>query len=927
MSENTESYEDKVKNSISLPKTEFPMRGKLPTTEPVRIDQWTKNQLYQKMVTNNTEKKFVMPDGPPYANGKLHLGHVLNKVLKDIIIKYKNMTGHSAAFIPGWDCHGLPIELKVTKKLGSKRKNMTDKQVRDLCRKEALTWVEIQKEQFIRLGILADWDKPYLTLNSNYEADEVRVLAKILDNGLLYRGEKPVNWCPTLQTALAAAEVEHMEHESPSIYLKFDVDQNLEKLGFKDGAADKPVSFVIWTTTPWTIPANYGICLNANYEYGIFDTGKDYIVMAKDLQESVEQNCEDLSLKLVHTVKGDTLDKMEAHHPFLNRTSLIMLGDHVTLEAGTGCVHTAPGHGLDDYHVGLKYDLPVSSPVGPDGKYTADVPDYEGISIWKANDLIVERTRESGHLIGYKKIKHSYPHNPRSKTPLIFRATPQWFIKMDGDTKLRENALEAIENKIAFIPDWGKQRLNAMVNNTPDWCLSRQRTWGVPIPVFYCKSCDHSLVKSEIMNTVADKMESSGEGIEAFFGAEDNEFTQGHSCENCGGKEFSPGKDILDVWFDSGVCHSAVQKKREGLAFPADIYLEGSDQHRGWFQTSLMSSMAAYDTPPYKALVTHGFVNDAQGYKMSKSKGNVIDPEKVIQQYGAEILRLWVAYEDYGQDVTVGNEMFKRISETYRRIRNTQRFMLGNLHDFELEKNKVNFNDMPALDQWALVRLNNLIEKCTKAYEDYNFYKVYHALNQFYTVELSATYLDIIKDRLYTGKVDGNKRRSSQTVVYQLVSVLGGIMAPILSFIAEETYEYLPQKDKSSIFLTEFPKINSSWKSEQIETDFETLLEVRSKISKELEALRSNKTIGSSLDASVKITANGETLKVLRKYESQLCELFIISQVELTEGAQLTIEPGSAKGHKCIRCWNYSEKLDSSTQWPKVCPKCIEALV
>ncbi len=927
MSEAPSSYDDKVKESILLPKTDFPMRGKLPTTEPKRIESWTKNNLYKKMVSHGGSKKFVMPDGPPYANGKLHVGHILNKVLKDIVIKYKNMTGHFAAFIPGWDCHGLPIELSVTKKLGSKRKDMSDKELRDLCRKEALKWVDVQRDQFIRMGVLAEWENPYLTLNPNYEADEVRVLAKILDNGLLYRGEKPVNWCPALQTALAAAEVEYADHTSPSIYLKFNVNDDLEKLGFKGGKADKTVSFLIWTTTPWTIPANYGICLNENFEYTVFDTGSDYIVMAKDLKESVEKDVDGLSLKEVHTVKGGELEKMAALHPFLDRSSLIILGNHVTLEAGTGCVHTAPGHGLDDYHVGLKYDLPVKSPVGPGGKFTSDIPDYEGISIWKANPLIIERTKESGHLLGHKDITHSYPHNPRSKTPLIFRATPQWFIKMDGDTGLRKRALDQVENNIQFYPSWGKQRLNAMVSNTPDWCLSRQRTWGVPIPVFYCKSCDHALVNSKIMNQVADVMESTKKGIEAFFDTDVSTFTEGHKCENCGEADFKAGKDILDVWFDSGVCHTAVQQKRDELDFPADIYLEGSDQHRGWFQTSLMSSMAAYDTTPYKALITHGFVNDAQGYKMSKSKGNVLDPEKVIQQYGAEILRLWVAYEDYGQDVTVGPEMMKRISETYRRIRNTQRFMLGNLFDFDPQKDKVDFKDLNALDQWALIKLNELVNKCTEAYEGFNFYKVYHAVNQFYTVDLSATYLDIIKDRLYTGKVDGNKRRSSQTVIYELLKNLSSLMAPILSFIAEETYEYIPGKKEESIFLTEFPKTNSDWSNDKILKDFEVLLNIRSQVSKNLETLRAEKTIGSSLEAHVKISADDNSLKVLKEYDSHLNELFIVSQISLASGTEISIESVKAEGEKCVRCWNYSNNLGSHKDWPNVCPKCVEALV
>tara|TARA_B100000749_G_scaffold280894_1_gene280508 strand:+ start:64653 stop:67421 length:2769 start_codon:yes stop_codon:yes gene_type:complete len=912
------------KDTINLPKTEFPMRGKLPQTEPVTIENWESNSIYQKMIEKNSaDNKFVMPDGPPYANGDIHLGHVLNKVLKDIVIKHRNMKGYRAAFIPGWDCHGLPIELKVTKKLGKKRREMTDADVRELCRKEALTWVDTQREQFKRLGVLADWDNPYLTLLPEYEAEEVRVLAKILENGKLYRGEKPVNWCPKLRTALAAAEVEYIDHVSPSIYVRFDVAEKTGPLA----NIDKPVGFVIWTTTPWTIPSNYAIALNEKFEYGLYDTGDSVIVLAKELAESFEKETE-ISLKEISVHQGSEFEGMSARHPFIDRESKIIFGHHVTLEAGTGCVHTAPAHGMDDYVVGLKYDLPVHSVVDPAGKFTSDLPEFEGVSIWDANDKICEKMKASDHLLGWSKLKHSYPHNPRTKSPLIFRATPQWFVRMDekeSDNSLRAKALHLAENEIEFVPKWGSARLKAMIENSPDWCLSRQRTWGVPIPVFYCEGCGESLCDSEIMHKVADLMESTGKGIEAYHSTSAEELVSGKACPSCGGKEFKKGNDILDVWFDSGVCHSAVQKKRGELAFPADIYLEGSDQHRGWFQTSLMSSVAAYNEAPYKALITHGFVNDADGYKMSKSKGNVIDPAKIIKDYGAEILRLWVAYEDYGQDVTIGNEMFKRISETYRRIRNTVRFMLGNLDDFDPAKDKVAFKDMPELDQWALIRLNDFIEKTNEAYDSYNFYKVYHALNNFFTVDLSATYLDILKDRLYTGKKDGLPRRASQTVILEMLETLTSAMAPILTFISEETYKYLPTSDKESVLLTDFPKPRPEWKNDQVVADFEVLLDVRSKVSKVLEEVRNEKVIGSSLDARVVLTANGKTEEVLKKYEDHLCELFIVSQLELKSG-DFSVEAGKSLGEKCVRCWNYSEQTGADTDFPDICPKCVEAL-
>lgn len=927
--------ESRYKDTVLLPKTDFPMKGNLPQTEPVTIEKWKATDLYKKMATGvgaSKTKKFVMPDGPPYANGNIHIGHVLNKVLKDIVIKYKNMQGYKAEFVPGWDCHGLPIELKVTSSLGDKKNSLSKKEIRGLCRAEAEKWINKQREQFVRLGVLADWDHPYLTMQPGYEANEIRVLAKIHNNGILFRGNKPVYWCPALQTALAAAEIEYHDHKSPSIYVKFFVD-NLDKQKSTDGRTPlaelkKPTAFVIWTTTPWTLPANFAIALNENFEYGAYDTGNELLIIATELREAVEKDS-GLSLgQPVKTWKGRELEKLKARHPFMDRDSLIILGDHVSLEAGTGCVHTAPGHGLDDYHIGLKYDLPVFSPVDPAGRYTKDVPQYQGESIWKANSIIVEDLKKSQHLLAFKEIVHSYPHNPRSKTPLIFRATPQWFIRMDDEFGLRKKALNAAENQVLYFPNWGKARLVAMISNTPDWCLSRQRTWGVPIPVFFCKSCGEALAKSEIMNRIADEMESSGKGIEAYFDQPVETFTKGEKCTQCGHGEFDRSEDILDVWFDSGVCHTSVHVARLGLkeSEPADIYLEGSDQHRGWFQTSLISSIAAYEKPPFKALITHGFVNDAQGYKMSKSKGNVIDPAEVTKKYGAEILRLWVAHEDYGDDVTVSDEMFQRVSETYRRIRNTMRFLLGNLHDFDPAQHSVKFAQMPPLDRWALVRLNDVISKVTDAYESYDFFKVYHSLNQFFTTELSAKYLDILKDRLYTGKKDGVRRRSSQTVFYHLLHNLVGLMAPILSFLGEETYGFIPGADKKeSVFLAHFPQIHPEWKDDALIAQFTHLNEVREELAKNLEELRRSKVIGSSLDAEAQISAKGERLSALRALEKELREYFIVSAVELKEGDDSALAQ-KARGDKCERCWHYSRELNTSKEHPNICPKCVEAL-
>lgn len=949
----TNKIESQYKDTVLLPKTDFPMKGNLAQTEPATITSWQSENLYSKMV--NTQKgktksqKFVMPDGPPYANGNIHIGHVLNKVLKDIVIKYKNMQGFKAEFIPGWDCHGLPIELKVTSALGDKKNQLSKKEIRNLCRKEAEKWINIQREQFVRLGILADWQNPYLTMQPEYEANEVRVLARIQKNGVLFRGNKPVYWCPALQTALAAAEIEYHDHKSPSIYVKFyinkTVNESIDERTLTTGPFSqlsrlkKPVAFVIWTTTPWTLPANFAIALNESFDYGAFDTGHEILIFATELAEAVGKDTNLAFNKPLMTWKGRELEKQNARHPFMNRDSLIILGDHVNLDAGTGCVHTAPGHGLDDYHVGLKYDLPIFSPVDPAGRYTKDVPQYHGESIWKANAKIVEDLKNSNHLLAFKEITHSYPHNPRSKTPLIFRATPQWFIRMDDEFELRKKTLKAIENNIEFFPSWGKARLKAMISNTPDWCLSRQRIWGVPIPVFFCKSCGEALAKPQVMERVAAQIETSGLGLEAYFDLPIETFTGGENCDKCGHKEFERSEDILDVWFDSGVCHTSVHVGRLGLKpkEPADIYLEGSDQHRGWFQTSLTSSMAAYENPPFKALITHGFVNDAHGHKMSKSKGNVIDPNEVIKKFGAEILRLWVAHEDYGDDVTVSDDMFQRVSETYRRIRNTMRFLLGNLHDFNPAEDIVPFAQMPPLDQWALCRLNSTIQKVTHAYDQYNFYEIYHALNVLFTVDLSAFYLDVLKDRLYTGKKNGRKRRSSQTVFYHLLTHLTRMLAPILSFLSEETHKYIPGKKEESVFLEAFPKVNTEWSAQSLEDDFKVLFEIKTLVSKQLEELRKNKVIGSSLDAEVILPNKQDWSVVLKRYDNHfLREILIVSTVKVaavgtvsavvtvTEEQELIVR--KAAGEKCERCWHYSENLNTNPQQPNICAKCVEAL-
>ena len=919
------------KSTIRLPQTEFPMKGDLPLKEPKIIQNWEEKKIYQKMIGKNAgKKKFVLPDGPPYANGGIHLGHALNKTLKDIIIKYKNMRGFQAVFIPGWDCHGLPIEHKVLKDLQAKKITKTDQEILSLCREEAQKWVGVQKDDFRRLGILADWENPYLTMQPSYEAEEVREFARSFKNGLIYRGVKPVYWNWVLKTALADAEVEYHNHKSPSIHVKFPITdaKTLAKLG----NPKQPTSIVIWTTTPWTLPANTGICLHPDFEYGVYSTGTENLVIAKGLKESFEKDT-GLSLTEVSIFKGEDLELGKARHPWIDRDSIIVLGLHVSLDAGTGAVHTAPGHGADDFKVGMKYKLPVLNPVDDAGLYTDEVPEYKGINIFKANPMIVEKLTQSGHLLAHKEIEHSYPHCWRSKAPLIFRTTPQWFIGLDLEgSNVRAKTMKAIDG-IKFVPQWGEARFRAMMENRPDWCVSRQRLWGVPIPVFTCVATGEVLADFDVMMKVADVIEAEG-GINAFTANDPAKFITNEAVEKArkelgnpafGSQGFRHGRDILDVWFDSGVCHAAVQKKREGMGFPADLYLEGSDQHRGWFNTSLLSSMCTNGETPFKALLTHGFTLDSQGRKMSKSLGNTVEPQEVSSKSGAEIIRLWTSYGDYGKDMSCGKTELDRVTETYRRIRNSMRYLLGATSDFDPAKDIVAYDKLTWVDKWALSRLANLHKEVTEAYDNYEFHKIYHALNIFFTVDLSATYMDVLKDRLYTWKHDGTARRGSQTVLYYMADYLIRMMAPILSFLAEESYSYMKSNNKAdSVFLLDYPDVPAEWVNPEITANFDEYIKVRGDVQKVLEGLRAEKVIGASLEAKVTVSAEGDLLKKLQNY-ADLREFLIVSAVELKTGPY-KIEAAKAPGEKCVRCWVYSTEISHDPKHPEVCPKCVEAL-
>ncbi len=957
---------DKVdyKNTLNLPKTEFPMKADLANKEPPWVQYWSEKRIYEKMIEKNEgHPKFILHDGPPYANGHIHFGHILNKILKDITVKYKNLSGYQSEFVPGWDCHGLPIELQVDKDLGSKKKEMSVVQIRQACRAYAQKYVEIQREEFRRLGVFARWDEPYLTMSPGYEATIARELGKFVAAGSVYRGRKPVYWCMYCQTALAEAEVEYENHASPSVYVKFKVNSDLGAVS--SALAGKNVFFVIWTTTPWTLPANNAIALHKNYTYAAIapapqapptrggeeglplsaspfkekgqGEGVVYIV-AEGLLDAVRKNLNFEDAKLLDRIPAKKLEGLQCEHPFLDRLSKVVLSDHVTLEQGTGCVHIAPGHGQEDYEVGLKYGLEVINPVDHQGKFTAQVglPDLVGEQVLKANPKIVEILQLKSALLKEESLEHSYPHCWRCKHPVIFRSTPQWFISMkEGD--LRHRALDAIRRS-EWIPYWGRDRIYGMVENRPDWCISRQRKWGVPIMSFICSDCDHANIRENIITHIAELFEK--EGADAYFSKSELELLPpGTVCEKCGGKNLLKSPDILDVWFDSGVSFAAVLEKKALLQFPADIYLEGSDQHRGWFHSSLLAAIGTQGLAPYKAVLTHGFVVDGEGRKYSKSAKNYVPPENVLKKMGAEILRLWVAAEDYRNDIRVSDEILARLSETYRKIRNTLRYLAGNLYDFNPAKDKVPYAQLLELDRWALSAYAQLLVRLDEAYSKYEFHQIYHSLNHFCTVELSSFYLDILKDRLYTYAATSVERRAAQTVLYELAQGLATWMAPVLSFTAEEFWRYLPAREgkTESVFLHEMKKAPTEWLDEALEQKYQHIRLVRDEVLKALEIARKNKVIGSSLEAQVRILAEGDLLKLLKEYEKQCPTLFIVSQVVLVyELEQVTYQSESlaglkigvfpAEGSKCERCWNFTITVGRNEKHLQVCERCARVL-
>lgn len=923
--------------TLNLPETEFPMRAGLPEREPEFLKYWEENKIYEKKQELHAgHKKFVLHDGPPYANGKIHMGTALNKILKDIIMKYKYAQGFDTPYVPGWDTHGMPIEHAAIKNLGLNRHELDTLVLRKECHDYALKWIDEQRTDFKRLGVLGDWDHPYITMTHDYEAVQIHVFGEMAKKGYIYKGKKAVYWCPHCETALAEAEIEYGEEKSPAIFVKMPLVKDNGML--PEAAQGKPAYIVIWTTTPWTMPANVAIALHPDFEYAWVECEGEILFMAKEMLEAVGKVCKKDLSNIIGTCKGKDMEYAECRHPFetIDRKSLVVLADYVTLEAGTGCVHTAPGHGADDFETGVRYNLPIICPVDGSGKLTAEAGvDFAGMFVFDANVPIIKYLAGLNRLFGKENIRHQYAHCWRCKNPIIYRATEQWFASVDG---FREEALNAIANHVQWIPSWGEARIHNMVADRHDWCISRQRVWGVPIPIFYCEDCNEHLVNDDTINAVADLF--AKEGSDAWWAHSAEEILpQGTKCPKCGGTHFRKESDIMDVWFDSGSSHAAVCKTRPELAWPADMYLEGSDQHRGWFQSSLLTSVATEGKAPYRAVLTHGYVVDGEGRKMSKSVGNTVAPQEVIAQYGADIIRLWAASSDYKADIRISKEILKQLSEVYRKIRNTIRYILGNTNDFNYETDKVEFKDMLELDRWALMHMQLLKKEVSAAYESYDFHVLYHAIHNFCSIEMSSYYLDILKDRLYAYKADSFERRSAQTAMYEIMLDLVVMIAPVLSFTMEEVWQFMkkPASMPESVFMMPWPECKEEYIDEALESKWDNFIEIRSEITRVLEGARRAKTIGHSLDAKVELHATGEALAILRSVEGDLATLLIVSQAKLVEGLaggveatgreDLKVTVQAAEGEKCERCWIYSDTVgNKDAEHPTVCARCAAAL-
>ena len=948
-----------LKKTVNLPKTNFGQKANLPQTEPARLKKWADMKLYDRIREARAgADKFILHDGPPYANADIHLGTALNKILKDFIVKSRTMLGYDAPYVPGYDCHGLPIELHVERKLGEKKKDMPPLSIRRACREFAANALKRQTRDFQRLGILGEWDNPYITMSDHYEAETARLFARFVERGFVYKGARPVYWCIHDQTALAEAEVEYHQHTSPSVYVKFPLKSDPAEID--PALAGRKVFALIWTTTPWTLPANLGIAVHPDFEYVAVESGEEVYIVAAELLEVVAKQCNLSQPKVLARFPGAKLDRLEAKHAWLDRPSLFMVGEHVTLggeadaeteldvsdareksattKAGTGLVHTAPGHGHDDFVIGKKYGLDIYCPVDNAGRFTPDVEHFNGMTVFEANPKIVDFMSERGVLLFTEQYDHRYPHCWRCKNPVIFRATPQWFIAMDeaaeDEQPLRAMAVNEVDHRVRWIPAWGRERMRNMLTGRPDWCVSRQRVWGVPIPAFYCAKCQHEVADGNVIRHVADIFEK--ESADAWYKREASELLPANfACEKCSGTEFVKETDILDVWFDSGSSSLAVLENRENLRWPADVYIEGGDQFRGWFNSSLMVGLAVHDRAPYDVVLCHGWTLDAQGKAMHKSLGNAVSPDEVIPKLGAEILRLWCVSSDYMEDMRCSDEILQRVSDGYRKLRNTARFALGNLYGFDPARDTVADHEMLEIDRWALAELDSAIVDVREAYENYDFHEVYQRLHQYCTVTLSARYFDIIKDRLYTFAPRNQARRSAQTVLYRIADALARMMGTILAFTADEIWENLPADDReprpASVHLALLPNASGGDHTELL-TSWAHLFGYRDVVLGKLEEARVAKAIGSSLEARVEISAGSSAYDKLKPHLDDLRYLFIVSEVDLLDpNAELDAEAigvtvTRAHGEKCERCWNYSTRVGESSDFPTICERCVAAL-
>ena len=920
--------------SLNLPKTKFQMRGNLPNKEPEFFKTLEENKIYEKLIEKNKDKElYILHDGPPYANGDIHLGTALNKILKDFIVRQKNMSGFKAPFVPGWDTHGLPIELKALKSAKKNNDRLDAIELRNMCKKYAIKYIDIQKQQFKNLGVIGEFQNPYITFSKEFEAKQIEVFFDMLKKGYIYKGLKPVYCCSNCKTALAESEIEYENDECSSIYVKFKVK---EDRGFfeKIGVDKEKTFFVIWTTTAWTIPANVAICLSKKFDYAVVKANEEYYIIAKDLVENCMQEAKIDSYEIVDCFKGEVFENFTTKHPFIDRESLLILGDHVTLESGTGCVHTAPGHGLEDFEVCKKYkQIPMKVVINEKGEMNEEAFEFEGLKIEDANKKIIEKLKEVGCLFSVKEIKHKYPHCWRCKEPILFRATMQWFCSVED---FKKETLEEVE-KIKWIPSWGENRIINMIKDRSDWCISRQRVWGVPIPILYCKDCEKYIVNEKLNEKIVQMFKEYG--ADCWFEKKVEEFLpENFSCPHCNSKQFEKETDIMDVWFDSGCTHVAVLKNRENLKWPADLYLEGADQYRGWFQSSLLTSVAYLGKTPYKSVCTHGWVVDGEGRKMSKSLANGIKPEKILSKYGADILRLWVASSDYHSDIRISEDILKQLTESYRKIRNTARFILANIADFNPNQDLVELEELEEIDIWAISKLNELIDIVKNSYEEFKFYNIFHNLHSFCIVHMSNFYLDVIKDRLYCEEKCGKKRRAAQTTIYIIIDTLTKMIAPILAFTSEEIWKFIPHKKTDyveSVLLNEMnEKVNINIDKEFIEK-WDRIIKIRDFVRKVLEEKRQNKEIGSSLEANVKIYCNEDNFLFFESLQEILKIVFIVSNVEISKQAKgkfknselnISVDILKADGEKCERCWNYSNYVGENKEHATLCERCCNVL-